>query len=396
MYEMFYELFKDSEYRDLDMFKQYIDKRRTEKEKEANKKKGTKEEGIDEDITKDEEEGSDEDITKDEEEGIYEEIIRVKREFQLYMETFNNYLYEYKVNQRGEAKKGYCLGDDNCLPELEKTISTVMSEKKEGNDIKSKDEFKKVENGQFSCNVIDYSILSIIYYNYSMKEGTRRILTNLFNYFGLDYSKLQEYKRGAKNKKLVIRQKWIGMFVFLVHKSISDESFTLSEDNVNELLCKYQFLEDNVLLCIIDYVIDNYSEVFIKDMVDKLNKYTEDLLSVVDSAMEEFLSWEKSIDNKMTEIVGDLDKYMMYSSYLHQLRVYKRFAYYIIETIHDENFYEQIDVIEAFLGEESNNMNTMTKILMNQLIVVKFLTKIYDRINKAVIYFQNSIDSVNE
>ena len=76
--------------------------------------------------------------------------------------------------------------------------------------------------------------------------------------------------------------------------------------------------------------------------------------------------------------------------------MYKRFAYYIIETIHDENFYEQIDVIEAFLGEESNNMNTMTKILMNQLIVVKFLTKIYDRINKAVIYFQNSIDSVNE
>ena len=61
MYEMFYELFKDSEYRDLDMFKQYIDKRRTEKEKETNKKKGTKEEGIDEDITR--EEGIDEDIT---------------------------------------------------------------------------------------------------------------------------------------------------------------------------------------------------------------------------------------------------------------------------------------------------------------------------------------------
>lgn len=314
-------------------------------------------------------------------ENHYKNLAEIRDEFISYKKAFNDNLYKYKPRTGGVKKEDYCLGDDNHLPNGIRTISAVI---KQYDTIKTKSEFIKVENEYFSFNSIDISILAINN-NTGKKDYTSKFLKCIFKYFGLDYEDLHKYRKEKNTKEIKIKQKWLGLIAYFSYKY-----------NTNELLSKYPLLENEALLFIIDYIIDNYSNDLIKTKIDMIDNQIRDLILSVKDMIYKLSVKENEISEMMDNSFDNFEKYFTYNSYYNQLKVYKKILHSIFEIINDECFYNQTNPLKGFLIEGSNDMNTLTKILMNQLITVKFLTKLYGKIFNANIFFDNSFDTIIE
>lgn len=312
----------------------------------------------------------------------YKALTETRNEFLSYKETFNNCLYKYKPQLSGEKKEDYCLGDDINLPNVKRRISTVI---KKYDTIKSKDDFIKVKNEYFSFNSIDTSILAINYDDYGKKDYISNFLKNIFQYFGLNYKLLNKYKKESYTSEIKIKQKWIGAIAYFAYKG-----------KTCKLLAKYPLLENEALLFIIDFIIDNYSQDFIEAQVDMLDDQIDELITFSQNLICEFSKKENAINIEMKNSSDDLEKYCIYNSFLQQLQVYKKILNNVLKIANDNDFYNQTDLLKGFLSEGYDDMDTMTKIFMNQVIAVNFLTKLYGRIFNADIFFENSFFKITE
>lgn len=304
-------------------------------------------------------------------------------EYRSYIDAFTNHLYTYDASKLLVGKVGYCLENDNVINSKGTTMETINSVldyyNKKFVDKITKEDFKKVENEYFSFNIIDAAILGNISNGSKRGDYTINTLKKIFAYFGLDYEDLHIYKNANNTQGNKINQKWIGLIVFFADKG-----------SPNKLLPKYPILENGALLFMIDYIIENYSISFIRrQSCSTLDKQLYYLDTLTDDMIEKLSSKQDEIYGKMYTLSNNPMQQLLYTSYYNQVNTYKNILCTILNIIKTETFHNPVDSLKSFVFKD---MDTLTNIFINQLIAVKFLTKLYGDIYNATMFFENSYE----